>query len=285
MVKSSLTVLTSLEVKKEEEAETKPTEGTSPRSKEPESEPEDWTDMVLVKTEMETADEEPQQEAKKPAVKKPVAARGKYKMTPHTCDLCQRVFPSYNRMKQHIEVSHLKVRLPCERCGRQLIGRDALKVHIKFVHEKKDQKEKCDQCGRLVKNMTVHKRTNHDPTNTRVCSICGRSFVNRIVYNAHLRRVHGPPRYQCQFCNKLFKQKKSLDQHTAAHTGKVLNQCKLCDFQTNYRHNFVIHMKKNHEREYLEERREFIEKHYDLASMKTNHPAYLLPNLGDSKNF
>ena len=57
-----------------------------------------------------------------------------------------------------------------------------------------------------------------DPiSNNWICSICGKTGVNKIDISRHIESNHAilPP-LVCQFCNKFYKSKKSLRQHQVA---------------------------------------------------------------------
>lgn len=207
---------------------------------------------------------------------------------PFVCDLCQKNFKLYETLKGHILNFHLKIfDFVCNVCGMGLNNAVTLKKHILYRHEK-TERDKCTVCGRLVKNLAEHMNSRHDPRSSLICSVCGRTFVNKKSHADHVRRKHGAARhrYKCTVCGKGYKGKVALKEHMQTHLGGgYLYSCEFCAYQANYKRNLRAHVKKHHNKEWVQQRLEYVSSIYDLNMLPTNsnNPAILLPT--DSVNF
>lgn len=79
------------------------------------------------------------------------------------------------------------------------------------------------------KKVKSQKRKNPVP---RVCEICGKQIVNGLkAYESHLLS-HDPSRpklYDCKYCDRKFRVKKSLIQHQNIHENKKPYNCQYCE--------------------------------------------------------
>lgn len=64
------------------------------------------------------------------------------------------------------------------------------------------RKNRCDECGVWVINVSQHKRCVHDFANDQVCPDCSSVFSNRLKLLMHKYYKHVPPRYKCEICLK-----------------------------------------------------------------------------------
>jgi uncharacterized C2H2 Zn-finger protein len=55
-----------------------------------------------------------------------------------------------------------------------------------------------------------------------LCDICGMAFINKRRLNQHIDLVHKRSLFQCQSCNKVFKDKTEFNKHMNIHF-RILN--------------------------------------------------------------
>jgi uncharacterized C2H2 Zn-finger protein len=54
------------------------------------------------------------------------------------------------------------------------------------------------------------------------CKICGMAFINDRQLNSHINLTHIESLFQCQSCNKIFKDETEFKEHMRTHF-RVLN--------------------------------------------------------------
>lgn len=87
----------------------------------------------------------------------------------------------------------------------------------------------------------------HRDDRKRRCEHCDREFANNTSLTAHIRYVHlKVAEHECTICEKKFRRRQELIEHTARHTGEVLYRCPDCPktFATNS--NYVSHRRYRH---------------------------------------
>lgn len=180
--------------------------------------------------------------------------RGVQTKSPYKCDICDRRFPKYCKIKYHIEMQHLKLfKETCELCGKSFINKYSLEGHMKLHGDV--QTEECPICGRFVKRLQRHIKLNHETGENIICPDCGRTFPNNLHYIRHKFKEHNKNVYKCQHCGKVFKDKTIMLEHEAAHLGQPMHKCDHCNYRANYKRNLAQHFKKVHYELYLESKR------------------------------
>ena len=54
-------------------------------------------------------------------------------------------------------------------------------------------------------------------------------------------------KHNCDFCGKAFKTATHMKQHRKIHTGEYGGHCDICGKDFVQKHNYMLHMKKNHQ--------------------------------------
>ena len=92
----------------------------------------------------------------------------------------------------------------------------------------------------------------HMPSNSHLCSDCGKTFKSKSGILKHIRTKHKQPRlkYQCTTCQKSFTEKHQIQAHRVQHGGRGIS-CDLCnkDFTTVFvmrRHRAGVHENAKH---------------------------------------
>ena len=79
------------------------------------------------------------------------------------CDLCGKTFAQKNGLTQHMQNFHDKKNiLHCDQCDYKTPRSGNLFMHVKRMHEGKQLKENCPQCGKVVINLDLHLKRYHN---------------------------------------------------------------------------------------------------------------------------
>ena len=106
-----------------------------------------------------------------------------------SCIFCGKPFSSSRNLERHLNVHKLhksKKKFKCEPCEKSFLFASSLNKHIKSIHEGlKDYK----------------------------CQSCEKKFTWPWALKAH-KKTHREDHFQCDFCDKLFSEYESLEDHT-----------------------------------------------------------------------
>ncbi|KPJ01052.1 Zinc finger protein 3 [Papilio xuthus] len=135
------------------------------------------------------------------------------------CPLCDRVFHHRNSLLYHM-LMHGEKQHYCKDCDKGFYTAAALKVHRR-VHSG-DRPCACDECGRNFRqwsDLKYHKASIHSDQKNFKCEFCEKEFARRYSLNVH-RRIHtGERNYKCDYCNKTFRASSYRLSHMRTHTG------------------------------------------------------------------
>lgn len=157
----------------------------------------------------------------------------------YECDSCgKRFFKKYalsGHIQTHIEKHHRKRPFTCDLCLRTYMTLDAVKIHKKLSHTKREpgQLFTC-YCGKTLQtqgglyyhNKNVHQRQENEKT----CGKCNKVLVNSYALKKHVRIYHtegGQNNYMCNVCGKFFNSQSHLTSHQYLHGDKKF----VCDFE------------------------------------------------------
>lgn len=88
--------------------------------------------------------------------------------------------------------------------------------------------------------------TNHNKNNDHFekCSYknCTKVFRNKTSLRKHFR-THGPKRYKCNDCGKLFLENSKLKRHKLVHTGEQPYSCQYCNKKFALSYNLKTHLR------------------------------------------
>ena len=116
-------------------------------------------------------------------------------------------------------------KLECNVCNGSFKTKRILKLHM----ERKDCEKvhSCDDCGKKSK-FSLENHKNYCPAKSYECDICQKSFKNRNMLEHHQVRHANKKEFECNECGKRFNIKSDLNVHQRIHIGEKHFHCKDC---------------------------------------------------------
>ncbi|KAL5289519.1 hypothetical protein ACFFRR_009557 [Megaselia abdita] len=175
---------------------------------------------------------------------------------------CGKLFPTSYDLNAHIKIVHERAyRKLCDICGKIVHGgTHVMQIHLNEHQGIESPRFSCKICGAEVKTkyyLNRHMSSLHKKNEVKyVCKFCGKEAPNRHALRSHERYVHEIIKeYVCSLCPKKFKKSYELREHMATHTGENLYSCPHCPRSFKSNANMHSHRKKNHRKEWEENRR------------------------------
>ncbi|XP_063597531.1 zinc finger protein PLAG1-like isoform X1 [Penaeus indicus] len=176
---------------------------------------------------------------------------------PFSCDLCHKAFSSRFKLVRHQLIHTTERQHQCPSCERSFHRKDHLKNHIQIHDPNKQFKCERPDCGKEYnsymsyrKHCAVHAAEEGDLQ----CKICQKMFETKADLIYHLkvhvgsRSVKSPSekKFQCDHCERRFFTRKDVKRHLVVHTGKRDFSCSLCPQKFGRKDHLVRHIKKSH---------------------------------------
>lgn len=146
----------------------------------------------------------------------------------YECDMCNKNFSSASNLAGHKLVHSNIKKHKCHACDKSFKTFRALKVH-KLTHGT-DKNYKCDICEkafRLPSTLSQHK-SNHIEVKQYQCGVCNKAFSYLHLLTRHEIVHSGIKNYHCDVCNKPFSRRYEMARHKAVHSGVKKYQCDIC---------------------------------------------------------
>jgi len=141
----------------------------------------------------------------------------------YSCDVCGEKFFVHGHMKRHL-YSHTGIKPHACRwkCGAIFASYGGRMKHERAQHSENPYKLECDICGRpfrFDRELDKHKLTHLAPSERQAyrCSFCGIIFDSISHRERHEQRHKDNDTFQCEDCQKVFKNEKNLRHHSKTH--------------------------------------------------------------------
>ena len=143
------------------------------------------------------------------------------------CASCSKSFKTKEKVKKHAKWVHVDKQFECSICAKLFKTNGDLQKHIRG-HTK--EKVKCDDCGRLVKNINSHKKT-HEIRMFK-CNICGVDYKTKAHLSTHIQtHDENEMKKPCPFCPKTFQNLRYLEIHKKSVHMNIVDRCEICSRQ------------------------------------------------------
>ncbi|XP_050685208.1 zinc finger protein OZF-like [Leptidea sinapis] len=137
----------------------------------------------------------------------------------YVCDICGAGFHMHRYLTAHTSAMHADVtnkkRYACLHCSLTFGSKNSLTIHLQehgFTSE-----YLCDGCGKVFmssRQLSHHRRT-HSNEKPYKCRTCNKTFPKKFNMLQH-ESTHTNTRFSCTKCTASFKQRSSLNRHTAS---------------------------------------------------------------------
>lgn len=142
-----------------------------------------------------------------------------------------QVFGSLNLHKEITEVDEVmeKIRNTCPFCEKHFDNTKKVERHVRYVHRKPYQCDKCKTACYTPRALEEHKRT-HRPDYFFECKICHVKYKSEDGLKRHCVRTHSnhEPRFVCEYCGRSYKLKIDLAHHMKRTHVSELQICRFC---------------------------------------------------------
>ncbi|CAL4062384.1 unnamed protein product, partial [Meganyctiphanes norvegica] len=176
---------------------------------------------------------------------------------PFSCTHCNKAFSSRFKLVRHQLIHTTERQHQCPLCERSFHRKDHLKNHIQIHDPNKQFKCEKAECGKEYnsymsyrKHCAVHAAEEGDLE----CKICQKMFESKpdLIYHLKVhvgsRSVKSPSekKFQCDHCDRRFFTRKDVKRHLVVHTGKRDFSCTICPQKFGRKDHLVRHIKKSH---------------------------------------
>ena len=166
----------------------------------------------------------------------------------YSCKFCSKNFRTKALVIGHALAVHSDRQFRCKLCSEVFTGKAAILKHVR-THESKIQhfpiNEDKGQHSSIRKTGNVPR-----PFSGTNCGVCGVEIKNREQLREHFK-IHNNKRVKCDECEKLFRDKYSLQRHKiVTHSTEKNVKCDQCNKVFKLRDNMILHKKRFHERHF-----------------------------------
>lgn len=168
----------------------------------------------------------------------------------HKCDKCDKAFKTTYRLKDHKNMAHgpTKKLMICDECGATFVSMANLNHHQNIHHNPARERKACEICGKFVFRLESHRLTHARAEQPVSCDECGNVLKNKHSLMIHKKTLHNKDAqmHPCAVCNKSFRSRYKLSEHTSIHTGIKRFTCHFCPEQFAAATNRTKHCKLRH---------------------------------------
>ncbi|CAH0564688.1 unnamed protein product [Brassicogethes aeneus] len=182
---------------------------------------------------------------------------------PYKCTLGDKSFKKQSILRKHSFI-HLKDRpFKCDVCDKTYKSKESLRVH-KLTHNK--PKFDCKMCASTFDSLSHlygHSCRSNKTLKFFICNFCKRGFLKKTLLSIHVRNMHQKVSFTCdtcgilfnrnakacEYCDLIFYDKKSMENHKKSHLGEVNSKedllCTICNKQFEFPKYLKAHLKQH----------------------------------------
>ncbi|XP_045783473.1 zinc finger protein Xfin-like isoform X2 [Maniola jurtina] len=145
--------------------------------------------------------------------------------TDFTCNICQKVYLSEEKLLNHLENKHVMCYKPENKVRKKVSFSDEIIVHeVKEYH-------RCRKCPKIYEDyasLKVHMKEVHKKRRCYICIYCSKDFIDRMFFKVHVK-LH------CDACGLLLPTRKRYLEHRRT-VCKIVKKyvCKTCHISLFY---------------------------------------------------
>ncbi|XP_053323375.1 zinc finger protein ZFAT [Spea bombifrons] len=157
---------------------------------------------------------------------------------PYKCSLCNYASAIKANLGVHMR-KHTGEKFSCDHCTFSCLSKGHLKVHVERVHKK--IKQHCRFCKKKysdVKNLIKHIKETHDLLDKKVKETCDE--LGLLTREGKRQLL-----YDCQICERKFKNELERDRHMLVHGDQRPFACELCGHGATKYQALELHVRKH----------------------------------------
>ena len=158
------------------------------------------------------------------------------------CPMAYVTFSTVRNLTAHHRLHHHQITYKCLKCKKKLLSPNSYRLH-QYSHQPKTHK--CNKCGDLFVHESKLKQHERKHKTHKIFECFHGGCTKKYKHPQDLARhvnTHLNVHFECDFCDKAFKEKRLLKRHLVIHKKTTPYQCKIC--KKEFRHSNQLHRHK-----------------------------------------
>ncbi|CAG0913466.1 unnamed protein product [Notodromas monacha] len=158
------------------------------------------------------------------------ALQAHYGEKAYGCEFCEKTFPSYRSLRDHLNVAHTKTaEFECKDCDAKFLTRVQYQRH-RELHQPLQGRKLCSDCGITLPSAGYrdHLVLVHNHPAKRECKYCGQKLATYNMLRSHMILEHGVefPKQKrkirvCEDCGRSYTSATAYTSHRIKHHGDL----------------------------------------------------------------